>query len=409
VMVAFAVGVMAVLALEALARARDAEADRRAATEAKQRLELVPAFGGAVVAIAILGAITLGPHAGTPGGVSAAPGWMRFAVFAAAVTVALWLWSSRRMGSTAAMVVLALVTTADLWIIGKKFFYTLPDPGELFAEDDVASFLLNQRGPFRVWPVPGGSAWPQQIDYPMLYRIDQAGGEHGNQLQRYNEFVGPGPASSPSWENLRDPRFLAADNVRYLVISQEVQAPMLREVFRGQSAIVYENTEALGRAWLVGEAIPARPEQTMSILKGPRWDPRRNAVVETTAPLALGGTALRGTAAVTTYAPERVEVRTEANAAALLVLADNWYPGWQATVDGRAAPIYRTNHTFRGVVVPAGRHSVVFTFDPAGVKEGFIVYLVCFALLGGYGVWLLVERRRRRAVSPAPANPATGG
>jgi hypothetical protein len=409
VMVAFAVGVMAVLALEALARARDAEADRRAATEAKQRLELVPAFGGAVVAIAILGAITLGPPAGTPGGVSAAPGWMRFAVFAAAVTVALWLWSSRRMGSTAAMVVLALVTTADLWIIGKKFFYTLPDPGELFAEDDVASFLLNQRGPFRVWPVPGGSAWPQQIDYPMLYRIDQAGGEHGNQLQRYNEFVGPGPASSPSWENLRDPRFLAADNVRYLVISQEVQAPMLREVFRGQSAIVYENTEALGRAWLVGEAIPARPEQSMSILKGPRWDPRRNAVVETTAPLALGGTALRGTAAVTTYAPERVEVRTEANAAALLVLADNWYPGWQATVDGRAAPIYRTNHTFRGVVVPAGRHSVVFTFDPAGVKEGFIVYLVCFALLGGYGVWLLVERRRRRAVSPAPADPATGG
>jgi hypothetical protein len=403
---------MAALALEALARVREAHADRKAPAEAKTRLDLVPAFGGTVVGIAILGAITLGGHPGSPGEPSAAPGWMRFAVFAAGVTVVLWLWSSRRMGSVAAMAVLALVTTADLWIIGKKFLYTLPGPAELFAEDDVTSFLLNQRGgPFRVWPLPGGSAWPQQTDYPMLYRIDQVGGEHGNQLQRYNEFVGQGPMTTPSYDNLRgDPRFLAADNVRYVVISQELQTPTLREVFRGQSAIVYENTGALGRAWLVGEAIPAKAEETLAALLSPRWDPRRNAVVESPRPLALAGAGLRGSAAVTRYAPERVEVRTQANGAALLVLADNWYPGWHAAVDGKEAEIYRTNHTFRGVVVPAGAHRVVFTFDPAGVKEGFYIYLLCMALLGGYGVWLLVDRRRRRGTVDAdPAVPAPAG
>jgi hypothetical protein len=409
VMVAFALAAMAVLALEALARAREAGADRKAAGDQKPRLERVPAIGGAVVAVAILGAVALGSHPGTPGEPSAAPGWMRFAVFAAGVTVALWLWSSRRMGSVAAMAVLALVTTADLWIIGKKFLYTLPGPAEQFAEDDVTSFLLNQRGPFRVWPLPGGSAWPREIDYPMLYRIEQAGGEHGNQLQRYLEFVGPGPATTPSYDNLKgDPRFLAAGDVRYVVISSEVQAPMLREVFRGQNAIVYQNTEALGRAWLVGDVILARPEQTLATMRSPRWDPRVNAVVETFSPLRLAGGRLRGTAAVTRYANERVEVRTEANGAALLVLADNWYPGWHAAVDGRPAEIYRTNHTFRGVVVPAGRHQVVFTFEPAGVTEGFVVYLLCLALLAGYGGWLLVDRRRRRA-APAAAEPAPGG
>jgi hypothetical protein len=245
----------------------------------------------------------------------------------------------------------------------------------------------------------------------MLYRIDQVGGEHGNQLQRYNEFVGQGPMTTPSYDNLRgDPRFLAADNVRYVVISQELQTPTLREVFRGQSAIVYENTGALGRAWLVGEAIPAKAEETLAALLSPRWDPRRNAVVESPRPLALAGAGLRGSAAVTRYAPERVEVRTQANGAALLVLADNWYPGWHAAVDGKEAEIYRTNHTFRGVVVPAGAHRVVFTFDPAGVKEGFYIYLLCMALLGGYGVWLLVDRRRRRGTVDAdPAVPAPAG
>jgi len=409
VMVAFSLGVMAVLALEALARAREAHADRKAAAEAKPRLDRVPMIGGAVVAMAFVGAVALGSHPYSPGEPSAAPGWMRFAIFAAGVTVALWLWSSRRMGSVAAMAVLALVTTADLWIIGKKFFYTVPGPAEAFAEDDVAAFLRSRPGPFRVFPVPGESEWPRQIDYPMLFGIDQAGGEHGNQIQRYVEYVGPGPGTTPSYENLGEPRFLAADNVRYIVISREIADPTFREVYRGQSALVYENTRALGRAFLVGEAIPARPEQSLALLKSPRWDPTRNAVVETARPLALAGPGLRGAARVTAYAPERVEVATEASGAALLVLADNYYPGWNATVDGRPAEVYRTNHTFRGVVVPGGKHRVVFTFDPAGVKEGLTIWLACLALLAGYGAWLLVARRRRRAEPGAAAEPVPEG
>lgn len=406
VMVSFSVAAMAVLALEALARAREAHAERKTAAEAKPRLDLVPMLGGAVVAVAVLGAIALGSHPYSPGEPSAAPGWMRFAIFAAGVTVALWLWTSRRMGSVAAMAVLALVTTADLWIIGKKFFYTLPGPAELFAEDDVAAFLRSRPGPFRVWPLPGGSAWPRQIDYPMLFGIDQAGGEHGNQIQRYVEYVGPGPQTTPSYENLaRDARFLAADNVRYLVISQEVADPSFREVYRGQSALVYENTRARGRAFLVGEAIPARPEETLAALRSPRWDPMRNAVVETSRPLALAGPGLKGTATVTQYAPERVEVATDASGAALLVLADNYYPGWNASVDGSPAEVYRTNHTFRGVVVPAGKHRVVFTFDPAGVKAGFYLWLACLALLAGYGAWLLAARRRAAPDAAAAAVP----
>jgi hypothetical protein len=407
VMVAFSVAAMAVLALEALARVRDAHADRKAAPGEKTRLDLVPAFGGAVVAISFLGAVTLGAHPGTPGEPSAAPGWMRFAVFAALVTVALWLWTSRRMGSVAAMAMLALVTTADLWIIGKKFLYTLPGPAELFAEDDVTAFLRSRPGPYRVWPVPRGSNWPQQLDYPMLYGIDQAGGEHGNQLQRYNEYLGAGEGSTPSYENLGgDARFLNADNVRYLVISREVQDPHFREAYRGQTAIVYENPAARGRAFLVGQVILAKPEQSLAALKSPAWDPARNAVVESAQRLALAGPGLKGTATVTRYAPEHVEVATEASGPALLVLADNYYPGWQGYVDGARTEVFRTNHTFRGVVVPAGKHRVVFSFDPAGVKEGFWIYLLSLALLAGYGAWELLAWRRGRAVPGAAPEPA---
>ncbi|HET7234624.1 MAG TPA: YfhO family protein [Longimicrobium sp.] len=393
---AFSLICMAALGLEALARARAAAGDSKSAYEDRDNLNWVPWIGaGAAVLALVFFAGIIGSGAGAG----------RFLVFAAAVVIALWAWTQRMMPAMGALVVLALVTTADLWVIGKKFFYTIPGPEQLFAPDDVTAFLQTQRAPFRVWPVQ--SAWPQFRDYPMLYGIDLAGGEHGNQLQRYNEFVGEGTAANPTFENLgRDPRFRIAGGISHVVISQQVQDSSFREVFRGQQALVYQNTQSPGRAWLVGQAIRTAPDATLRTMQTPQWDPRVNAVVESPRDLALAGPGLRGTAAVTRYEADRVDVATQASGAALLVLADNFYKDWKAEVDGRPAEIYRTNHTFRGVVVPAGRHNVTFTFEPAGLRTGFTIYLLTLGLLAAYGAWLLVASRRQRGTDePVGAAP----
>jgi hypothetical protein len=59
-----------------------------------------------------------------------------------------------------------------------------------------------------------------------------------------------------------------------------------------------------------------------------------------------------------------VVVRTECSTEGLLVLRDSWYPSWVAFVDGKRSPILRINGCFRGVIVPAGEHSVRFLFRP---------------------------------------------
>lgn len=77
-------------------------------------------------------------------------------------------------------------------------------------------------------------------------------------------------------------------------------------------------------------------------------------------------------ARITSYAPRRVEVEVDAPGPGWLVLADAHHDGWQATVDGVAAPVRRANALFRAVRLDAGSHRVRFVYDPASVRLGLV-------------------------------------
>ena len=80
-------------------------------------------------------------------------------------------------------------------------------------------------------------------------------------------------------------------------------------------------------------------------------------------------------------------------AAGTLVLADTFYPGWKARVDGVDAPIVRADAMFRAVGVPAGARQVVFVYAPASVRSGLMVSAASLLL----AALLAVPRRRRVA------------
>ncbi|MDR2463617.1 MAG: YfhO family protein, partial [Verrucomicrobiales bacterium] len=81
----------------------------------------------------------------------------------------------------------------------------------------------------------------------------------------------------------------------------------------------------------------------------------------------------------------------------LLTVSDAWYPGWRAFVDGEEVPIYRANYMFRGIVVPAGGHTVRFDYWPvnfgwylAAAALGLVMVSV---LLLGWAGWKKIESR----------------
>ena len=76
------------------------------------------------------------------------------------------------------------------------------------------------------------------------------------------------------------------------------------------------------------------------------------------------------------------------------MLLDSYSPGWRATVDDQPAPIYPANHAFRAVIVPAGKHSVTFTYAPPLLWIGAWISLGTLVVVATLLVWSFANRRR---------------
>ena len=64
-----------------------------------------------------------------------------------------------------------------------------------------------------------------------------------------------------------------------------------------------------------------------------------------------------------------------------MVFSEIYYPGWEATIDGKPAEIGRVNYVLRAISVPAGKHSVVLSFFPKSVDTTETIAYIAFAIL----------------------------
>lgn len=76
-----------------------------------------------------------------------------------------------------------------------------------------------------------------------------------------------------------------------------------------------------------------------------------------------------------------------------LVISEIWHPGWRAQLDGKEAPLYRTNLALLGLAVPPGAHRLVLEFRPLMWKEGITISIASVLALIFLGAWPLIVSR----------------
>ncbi len=267
----------------------------------------------------------------------------------------------RKMGAFAFTALITLVTIGDLWYYDVR--YINPKPAAALEtrvpKDPTLERLAAEsaKDPFRV--------------------LDPTG-----QLDQYNDLMhnliqsveGYSPAKLQIYQDLRDSCFRNGNpavfnmlNVKYLVMPNQRPGG-------GGGIMTQPNPEACPRAWFV-DTVTVAPNSAaiFALLRDRTWNPRTTAILER--PLAAPiSPAPDSSVKLVKYASREIVLEASPAAPKLLVLSEIYYPaGWKAFIDGQETEILKTNYVLRSVVVPAGKHTISFTFHPASYEKGLLV------------------------------------
>ncbi len=187
---------------------------------------------------------------------------------------------------------------------------------------------------------------------------------------------------------------LGALGVRYVTSISELHYPGLVRSFETTTDPVirrYTVTSSKPRAYLAQGvlAVKDRADFVQALQEG-RLNPETTAVVEMPVQFTVPAPSASDQVQITRYLPDEVEVRAETEQGGMLVLADVFYPGWEASLDAKEVPMYRAQGFLRAVQLPAGAHIVRFKYAPNSFTLGAWCSLFTLLVI----VFMYLKKRR---------------
>lgn len=225
-------------------------------------------------------------------------------------------------------------------------------------------------------------------DASTSYFHKSIGGYHGAKLKRYKELIdhqidpniqniittlNARPVESSIDSALAKQYALNMLNTKYIIYNKDA-APII-------------NRNAYGNAWFVKEyKIVDNADAEIAAIG--KINPKESAIVDKRFESQLQGWKVTAdttaTISLISYQPNFLTYKTKAASEQLAVFSEIYYDkGWNAYVDGKLTPHFRTDYVLRAMRIPAGEHTVEFKFEPAVYETGERIALFSSLLLIG--------------------------
>jgi hypothetical protein len=342
-------------------------------------------------------------------------GSIRAMVFAALSLGVGVLAGNRKVTPMVAGWALVGIVTLDLVSVLRAYWTFSPAASTSFASDPAIDYIkkATATAPGRVVDIAIERSGPPRdpgLGYSglMAHGIRQAKGYHGNELGRYDDLIGH---EEDGYPNLANPNFWALANVRYFLTDAgsfplegtKLVAGPAKDA-HGSTVYVFEVPGDNRAAWVAPAMIKAADSVTLTTVLDPRFPVHSVAIFNdsadiTAAKLDAPPAPIDLPVQVTKYDAGAISLSLGAPAPAgsALVVSENYFPGWTATVDGKPAPAYRAMYSLIGVPLPTGARTVELTFRSASYETGKLITLVALALAVVLLAGGVVTDRRSRA------------
>ena len=298
-----------------------------------------------------------------------------------------WAYGMGKLKQTTLIGALAVLCLVDMWDVNKRYLYD-----EQFVEKQQQTQSFQQTETDKL------ILQDEALDYRVLnlasntfnenntaYWHKSVGGYHAAKLRRYQEMIEE--HISGEMQGLYK---AVADAGGEMELLNPADFPVLNMLntryfifpLQGGQTVPLLNPFARGNAWFVNDVkyVNSANEEIEAIHE---LDPAHQAVVdkkfqEAIQPMASDSTA---TIQLVAYEPNYLKYEVNSEKGGTVVFSEIYYPGWQSTVDGQPVPHGRANYILRAMNVPAGKHTVEFTFDPASLHTTETTAFVALGLL----------------------------
>jgi hypothetical protein len=298
----------------------------------------------------------------------------------------------RLLTGALAAAALILVVVGDNWSILKHYTSWVEAAAVTYAPDALTTAMTATPMPFRNYD--GRSDGIREYNFGvyqgswlMAERVPTVFGYHGKNVWEYQ-------TSQTLWD-------LYA--VNFITIGGEIELPGFSKVAgpvafpsltgrRATAGFLYQRDTPAPWVRVVPNAVTVPEGQIIPTVVDPRFPVDQVALYPDTiaVPGAGGAEALREsspvTASLTAWDAGTMTIRLDGTdqATNYLLVAENWVPGWEATVDGTPVPTLRANHAQLSVAIPSGAREVTLRYHTPGYGTGKLI--TWLSLLGAVGV-----------------------
>ncbi|MFK8059602.1 MAG: YfhO family protein [Polaribacter sp.] len=296
----------------------------------------------------------------------------------------LWMLLKKKLKQNYAVLAIIVFVLFDLISVNKKYvneddFKSSRKIEKPFTASEADKMILQDKTHFRV----GNFAVDPMNDGSTSYFHNSIGGYHAAKLGRYQELFTYQIAKN----NMQVLNML---NTKYFIVPDDKGKPQAQL-----------NPDANGNVWFVEnlkmvnsaneeiQSLDSLDTKKMAVLDKSKLSKniKTNFVKDSIAKIEL-----------LNYDLTNLTYQSETQKEQFAIFSEIYYKeGWNAYLDGKLTPHFRVNYVLRGMLVPAGKHTIEFKFEPKVIQQGKIISLTSYGLLLIIGLgWFFYDDKKKK-------------
>ncbi len=260
---------------------------------------------------------------------------------------------------------LLLLVAFDLIGVDRRYLthdmFLSPEESDTFQKTAIDEYILRDKTLYyRVFNAQGNAF----NDARTSFYHKSIGGYNAAKMRRYQDLIE---------QHIQQNNFAVLNmlNAKYIIVNDQ-QMP------------VRTNPEALGNAWFVSKVQYVNsPDEEIAALKG--FDPASTAIVDQKKFKTLKTEYTKDSTAqitLTAYEPNYLKFTSNNTNDGLGVFSEIYYEkGWTIKIDGKPVKMLRANYVLRALEIPAGKHTIEFSFESISYKKGYTIALICSIIM----------------------------